>query len=162
LDAIGSGAHRVSEIAGRLGRPATSLARPISRLLEMGLVRREVPFGEPERKTTKSLYRIDDPLFRLWFRVVAPPRAVLAAAHQKLLGKYYSHLVASAWEDLCRTRLPRLPTSGRLGRHGPWSIPSRWWAGSAPEWDLVSESANGRRLLLGEVKWSPHALDDSA
>ena len=30
LDVIGNGAHRVSEIAGRLGRPASSLAGPLA------------------------------------------------------------------------------------------------------------------------------------
>jgi hypothetical protein len=46
LDVIGSGAHRVSEIGARLGRPATSLSRPLVRLQELGLLRRETPFGE--------------------------------------------------------------------------------------------------------------------
>ena len=45
LDVIGNGAHRVSEIAGRLGRPASSLAGPLASLSEMDLVRREIPFG---------------------------------------------------------------------------------------------------------------------
>ena len=36
LDVIGNGAHRVSEIAGRLGRPASSLAGPLAALVEMG------------------------------------------------------------------------------------------------------------------------------
>jgi AAA+ ATPase superfamily predicted ATPase len=46
LDAIGAGAHRLSEIAGRLGRPATSLGHALDRLMGMTLVRREVPYGE--------------------------------------------------------------------------------------------------------------------
>ena len=46
LDAIGGGAHRLSEIAGRVGQPATSLSRPIARLSGLQLVRREQPFGE--------------------------------------------------------------------------------------------------------------------
>ena len=56
LDAIGGGAHRVSEIGGRVGRPATSMSRPLDRLVGMGLVRREVPFGESEKKSRRSLY----------------------------------------------------------------------------------------------------------
>jgi AAA+ ATPase superfamily predicted ATPase len=166
LDAIGAGAHRVSEIGARLGRPATSLSRPIGRLVEMGLVRREIPFGEPARKSKKSLYRIDDPFFRLWFRVVAANRGVLASAPSRsrlaLLDKYHSHLVGAAWEDLCRTRLPSLRASTRAGRRGPWTAPSRWWSGSAPEWDIVSESADGHTILLGEAKWTHQPLELSA
>ena len=67
LDVIGNGAHRVSEIAGRLGKPASGLSRPLASLMEMGLVRRETPFGSDPRSGKRSLYRIDDPFLRLWF-----------------------------------------------------------------------------------------------
>jgi uncharacterized protein len=158
LDAIGGGAHRVSEIAGRLGRPATSMSRPLDRLLGMGLVRREVPFGELEKTSRRSLYKIDDPFFRLWFRVVAPHRGQLASGTRQtraqLLARFWGALVAQAWEDLCRQRLPRLPESSRLAALGPWGPVSRWWRGTEPEWDIVSESLDGERLLLGEAKWS--------
>jgi len=36
---------------------------------------------------------------------------------------------------------------------GPWGPASRWWRGSLSEWDIVSESIEGQRLLLGEAKW---------
>src|SRR5262249_14039982 len=105
LDAIGLGAHRVSEIAARLGRPATSLARPLSRLTEMGLVRREVPFAELEQRSKKSLYRLSDPFFRMWFRVVAPRRGLLATAspsvRRKQLEQQIGVLLGQAWDELC-------------------------------------------------------------
>ncbi len=69
LDVIGSGAHRVSEIAARLGRPASSLPRPLSTLVEMSLLLREVPFGSNPRSGKRTLYRIADPFFRLWLGV---------------------------------------------------------------------------------------------
>jgi len=156
LDAIGGGAHRVSEIAGRIGRPATALSRSLARLVEMCLVRREVPFGEPERKSRRALYRIADPFTRLWFRVVAPNRALLAAADREvrltLLGRAWPALVAETWEDLCRTTLPTMAPGSPLGRLGPWKPASRWWWRHHPEWDIVAESLDGERLLLGEAK----------
>jgi AAA+ ATPase superfamily predicted ATPase len=158
LDAIGSGAHRVSEIAGRLGRPATSMARPLDRLLGLGLVRRELPFGEDEKSSKRALYKIADPFFRLWFRVVAPYRAQLAsgtpAARRQILDRFWDSLCAQGWEELCRQQVSRLPAEESLGQLGPWGPASRWWRGAEPEWDLVSESLDGRRVLLGEVKWS--------
>jgi AAA+ ATPase superfamily predicted ATPase len=158
LDAIGAGAHRVSEIAGRLGRPATSMSRPLDRLLGMGLIRREIPFGELEKTSRRSLYKIADPFFRLWFRVVAPYRGPLASGSRqvrlRLLARFWDELAAQAWEDLCRQQIPHLPSSTLLGRHGPWGPATRWWERTAPEWDLVSESMAGGDLLLGEVKWS--------
>jgi uncharacterized protein len=160
LDAIGLGAHRVSEIAGRLGRPATSLSRPLARLIEMGLVRREVPFGEPEQRSKKGIYRIDDPFFRMWFRVVAPRRGLLATAppsiRRQVLEGHLGQLRGQAWEELCRAAIPSL--GGALAKLGPWGPASRWWSGGAPEWDIVSESLDGKRLLLGEAKWSDRPL----
>jgi AAA+ ATPase superfamily predicted ATPase len=158
LDAIGSGAHRISEIGARLGRPATSMSRPIDRLVGMGLVRRETPFGETEKESRRSLYKIDDPFFRLWFRVVAPHRGPLASGTPQTrvawLTRFWDDLVAQAWEDLCRSRVPLLAPGDQLGTGDTWRPAARWWKGNEPEWDLVSESLDGRSLLLGEVKWS--------
>lgn len=155
LDAIGAGVHRVSEIAGRLGRPATSMARPLERLIELGLAEREVPFGEAPRTSKRSLYRIADPFTRLWFRVVAPHRGELVTGSVRsrtaLLARHWPGLVAATWEDLCRQRLPAL-AHPRLGVAGDWRPGGRWWSGAAPEWDVVAEDVAERRLLLGEAK----------
>lgn len=157
LDAIGAGAHRVSEIAGRMGRPATSLSRPLDRLVQLGLAIREIPFGDPERGMRRSLYRIADPFFRLWFRVVASHRGELTSGTREtrlaLLDRHWPGLVAAAWEELCRKALPQTRT-GPLAGGGPWGPASRWWRGNLPEWDIVSSSRDGKRLLLGEAWWT--------
>ena len=161
LDAIGAGAHRVSEIAGRIGRPATSLSRPLDRLIELGLAARQIPFGEPPRTSRRSLYQIADPFTRLWFRVVAPHRAELVSGTRKsrlaVLDRYWNGLVAATWEQLCRHRIRSL-SHRVLGRAGDWKPASRWWSGNAPEWDIVAEDVAGERLLLGEAKLAPGDL----
>lgn len=162
LDAVGAGAHRLSEIAGRVGRAATSLSRPLDRLIGLGLLRREVPFGEPEKKSKRSLYRIDDPFTRLWFRVVAPHRALLLVGNQaarlEILARHLPALLSTAWEDLCRALLPQLGRQRGVGRLGPFGAAGRWWHGNAPEWDVVARSLDGSVLLLGEAKWSERPL----
>ncbi|MCU0866256.1 MAG: ATP-binding protein [Planctomycetes bacterium] len=155
LDAIGSGGHRVSEIAGRIGTPATSLARSMTRLVELGLVVRETPFGEPERSTKRAVYKLADPFLRLWFSLVAPKRAMLAQIGSKarlaLFDERAPHLDAASWEDLCRAVVPRLADA--LG--APFGPAQRYWGGSGPEWDVVASTRSGKLHLLGEVKWSP-------
>lgn len=150
LDAIGMGAHRVSEIAARIGSKATSLSRPLERIAAMGLVKREVPFGEPERKSRRSLYRMSDPFVRLWFRVVASNRAYLATAtpakRLQLLRRFWAEHVSFVWEEMARSHVGNL--------EGDWGPASRWWHGDAQEWDIVSEDTSRQRLMLGEVKWS--------
>jgi AAA+ ATPase superfamily predicted ATPase len=165
LDAIGAGAHRLSEIAGRLARPATSLGRPLDRLLGMGLVRRETPYGEPERGGKRSLYKIDDPFLRMWFRVVAPNRAALvagtAATRRAVLDAHWDGLVGQAWEELCRLGVPRVRGGGVASR-GPWRPASRYWQGTEPEWDLVADSVDGGRVLLGEAWCHARAVSAAA
>ena len=162
LDTIGAGAHRVSEIAGRLGRPASSLSKPLASLIEMGFVRREIPFGADPKSGKRSLYRIDDPFMRLWFRVVAPHRAALAnAPRETRLQYWYRHrpsLEALAWEELCRMAVPLLHrTDTPLADLGPFEPAQRYWRGNAPERDVVARSIDGRRLLVGEAKWTATA-----
>ncbi|MBI3924527.1 MAG: ATP-binding protein [Armatimonadetes bacterium] len=153
---VGAGCHRVSEIAGRLGKPASSLARPLQRLLDLELIRRDRPFGTSFRDTKKSLYRIADPFLRYWFRYVAPNRSRLEArlirpVADSILRDESRH-VAEAWEDLARASVPRL---GLFGRE--WNPASPWWGngrdGCPLEVDLVTDSTDGTALLVGSVKW---------
>jgi len=41
-------------------------------IIVLGIVRREIPFGELEKSTKRSIYKIIDPFFRFWFKVVVP------------------------------------------------------------------------------------------
>jgi len=77
MSLIAAGCHRLSEIAGRLAKPANSLSRPLEHLLDLGYVRREVPFGQSLRSTRRTLYRIDDPFMAFWYRLVLPHRSML-------------------------------------------------------------------------------------
>jgi AAA+ ATPase superfamily predicted ATPase len=164
LDAIGLGAHRVSEIAARVGEPATSMSRPLQRLMELGLIQRETPFGTPSSAAKRSLYKIADPFCRMWFRVVAQNRGVLAdasaQARQKFWGEAKSALVSVAWEELCRQWVT-LGAVNHPAFHeaGHWEPALRFWHGKGPEWDVVSQSLDRQCVLLGEAKWSERPVD---
>ncbi len=156
LTLIGQGCHRLSEIAGRLGKPATSLSRPLDRLLELGLVRRDVPFGVSPRDTKRSLYRIADPFLRFWFRYVEPNRSRLEAGQIATVAReiraQFAHHVADVWEDLVRDSIPRRRYFNRS-----WGEARSWWGPgrdrSPLEIDVVAESTDGAALLLGELTW---------
>jgi AAA+ ATPase superfamily predicted ATPase len=159
LDAIGGGAHRLSEIARRINQPATSLARPMARLAEIDLVQRELPFGESERSSKKALYKIRDPFVRLWFRLVSPNRAWLSqVSGHKSLALWQREglaLVAMAWEELCRKCVANLdPVRTGLAKGLFWQPARRYWRGTEPEWDVISLSSDAGAVLLGEARWS--------
>lgn len=160
LALIGGGCHRLSELAGRVGQSATSLSRPLSRLIDLGYVRREVPFGESVRSTRRSLYRLDDPFLLFWYRFVAPNRSrlemdLIDLVHAEVLVRLAGH-VADVWEWLARRSVPFTTIDGLR-----WNPASRWWGrgddGRQLEIDVVAESTDRRHVLLGEAKWSDRA-----
>jgi uncharacterized protein len=163
LGLIGQGCHRASEIAARLEKPATSLSRPLERLIEMDLVARETPFGTSVRSSKRTLYRIADPFLRFWFRFVQPDRSRLEArqlaAVERDVATSFSHHVGEVWKELARASVPALECFGRT-----WGPAGRWWGPGQDrqplEIDVVAESDSGDALLIGEVKWT--APDDLA
>jgi AAA+ ATPase superfamily predicted ATPase len=163
LGLIGQGCHRISEIAARMGKPVTSLSRPLERLIEMGLVLRETPFGTSARTSKRTLYRIADPFLRFWFRFVQPDRSRLearqTAAVERDVAARFPHHVGEVWEELARASVPLLDVGGRT-----WGPAGRWWGPGLDhqplQVDLVAESEEQDALLVGEVKWT--APDDPA
>ncbi|MGA2260054.1 MAG: ATP-binding protein [Acidobacteriota bacterium] len=161
---IGQGCHRLSEIAGRIGKPATSLSRPLQRLIELGFVRRECPFGLSEKNTKRTVYRIADPFLLFWFRYVQPNRSRLEAREairiQEVIANSFGQHVGGVWEDLARAAVPRMVIAGR-----EWTSPQRWWGfdtnGKELECDVVARSTDGKALLVGEAKMdlSPKTVD---
>ena len=71
----------------------------LARLVELGLVQRDVPFGESHRGGKRSLYRVADPFLRTWYRFVEPNRSRLEAGDIEAVehdidAKWSSHLRA--------------------------------------------------------------------
>ncbi|HEX3763958.1 MAG TPA: ATP-binding protein [Kofleriaceae bacterium] len=155
LALIGQGCHRLSEIAGRLGRPATSLSRPLAVLADIGLVKRELPFGEHPRRSKRARYRIADPFLRYWYRFVDPNRSLLEARQLDVQTRtaWLSHL-AECWEEIVRASIPDITIDDAR-----WQPAQPWWggAGAGPdaEIDIVAAHRDDRtRLLVGEAKLS--------
>jgi len=162
LDAIGLGCHKLSEIAGRIGQQATSLARPLQRLIELDLIKREIPYGNDEQNSKRALYKIKDPFLRFWFEAVASHKSILAqlpsSSRKKIIQKVLPSLFATTWEELCCQAIPALSqtfSEEQLGHAG------RYWHGNNPEWDILSESYDRSFLLIGEAKWTRHCPSPS-
>ncbi len=156
LGLIAGGANRISEIAGRLGKPATSLTRPLTNLIQLGYIKREIPFGENPKSSKKTLYRLKDPFLQFWYRIVMPNYSLLeqgltdaVLANSKQLTNSQT---AEIWEELSRKSTTQLEINGCR-----WKPASRWWGkgldGNIMELDLVAESIDGQSILFGEAKW---------
>lgn len=153
---IGQGSNKLSEIAGRLNKPATSLNRPLQNMIETGYIKRDTCWGENVKNSKKTLYRLLDPLSRFFFTFVVPNQSKLNSGHiDWVLDEIKSHwkiYVSEIWEELCRESVSSMEIDGH------YFLPAqRWWqqskiTGSA-EIDIISESTDGTCLLIGEAKW---------
>ncbi len=156
LALVGQGSHRISEIGGRLGVPGTSLSRPIRRLMDLGLLTRQLPYGSPQRSARKTLYQISEPLLRFWYRFVDPNRSRLAAGQLDAVVSDLRHAwpqyLGQVWEELARTSVAGMIADGRR-----WLPASRWWGAGTDrrplELDIVADCADDpHTTLVGEVK----------
>jgi AAA+ ATPase superfamily predicted ATPase len=153
---VGKGCHKLSEIAGRLQKPATHLSRLLNRLIQLGYLERERPFGTSPKSNKRSLYKIRDPFMHFFFSFVSPnlSRLELGLTDQVYdnIEPFLNSYVAQEWEYLCRRCIPMAPVAGIS-----FDRASRWWGnnteGEMMELDLVAESLNKKYLLVGECKW---------
>ena len=107
LNAIGSGANRISEIAGRMGQPANKLTRYLDLLKDLHLVRRETPVLERNPgKSKKGIYVVADPFFRMWFGAIYPygsffEFAETEPAYSRIEPRIHK-LVSECYDEVCR------------------------------------------------------------
>jgi len=140
LEAIGRGAHRPSEIAGRLGVAQTTLSKLFQALLDASLVLRDIPFGSSERDPKRTLYRIGDPALRFWFSVYSPHRSRWSTYDRATKAELLSSHCGAVFEDWVRGVHPGA---------------RRYWDGGV-ELDMIREERHrgiGSRLVVSEIKW---------
>lgn len=156
LSLIGSGCHRLSELAARMEKPSTHLSGALSFLTELKYIRREIPFGESLRSTKRSLYKINDPFLNFWFTFIIPEksRIDLGLTKQVLneIKKKMPLYTSAIWEELCRQSVPFIIKSKEC------NPASRWWGkgldGNQMEVDIVAESTDKKSIVVGEAKWT--------
>jgi AAA+ ATPase superfamily predicted ATPase len=154
---VGGGAHRLSEIAGRSGEIATNLSRPLAKLILLGYLTKEIPFGENEKNSKKSLYKISDPFMNFYFKFIIHNRSFIEigriAPILSNLDNHFSDYVADYWENLCRETVSGNEIDGIT-----FGIARRWWGNVSRneriEIDVVAESLDKKYLLVGECKWT--------
>lgn len=160
MSIVGSGVNRLSEIASRLGEPATNLSRPLAKLVDLGYLEKETPFGESPKNSKKNLYRIADPFLSFYYKFVVPNRSFIELERRGPIDlsmeNGFSGHVGYWWEHLCREAITGNTINGVL-----YGEARRWWGKVKidDEWedvelDLVAESLDQKTILIGECKWT--------
>ena len=158
---IGTGANRLSEIAARCNEPATNLSRPLKKLIDLGFLAKDVPFGIDEKNAKKSLYKITDPFMAFYYQFVVPNRSFIELGRrlpiEQALTAHFSEYVSMQWEKLCRDAV-----TGNLVNGVVYGKTKRWWGSvlnedkkpEQVEFDVMAESLDKKYLLVGECKWT--------
>ena len=158
---IGTGANRLSEIAARCDEPATNLSRPLKKLIDLGFLEKDVPFGIDEKNAKKSLYKITDPFMAFYYQFVVPNRSFIELGRrlplEQALTAHFSEYVSIHWEKLCRDAV-----TGNMVNGIVYGKAKRWWGSilnedkkpEQVEFDVMAESLDKKYLLVGECKWT--------
>ena len=163
ITAIATGASRMSEISGKVGEDTNVCSTYLKNLVALGIVQKETPYGEKASK--KSIYSIDDNMFRFWYRFVPENASMIARGAADLVYKriepHLSEYMGKVFEEICKQYLWKLLISGK----SPVEFASlgRWW-GNDPahkcqaEIDIMGEQDKDT-ALFAECKWTAEQVD---
>ncbi len=163
ISAIAAGASRMSEISSKVGEDASVCAMYLKNLVNLGIVRKETPYGE--KLSRKSIYSIEDNMFRFWYRFVFENNSIIARGAADLLYKriepHFSEYMGKVFEEICKQYLWKKLLSGNCPVE--FSSLGRWW-GNNPrekrqeEIDIMGEQ-DKNTALFAECKWTNEKID---
>ncbi len=163
ITAIATGASRMSEISSKVSENTNVCSIYLKNLVSLGIVQKETPYGEKSSK--KSIYSIEDNMFRFWYRFVPENASMIARDAADLVYKriepHLSEYMGKVFEGICTQYLWKLLLSG----NSPVEFQSlgRWW-GNDPlhkcqaEIDVMGEQDNDT-ALFAECKWTAEKVD---
>ena len=163
ITAIAAGASRMSEISSKVGENTNVCSTYIKNLINLGIVQKETPYSE--KASRKSVYSIEDNMFRFWHRFVLENNSVIARGATELVYKriapQLSDYMGKVFEDICKQYLWKRLLTGEC----PVEFTSlgRWWGNdpiekSQAEIDIIGEQDKAT-ALFGECNWTNEKVD---
>lgn len=165
IGAIAAGASRMSEISSKVGEDTNVCANYLKNLLTLGIVRKETPYGE--KVSRKSIYTIEDNMFRFWYRFVLENNSMIARGAVDLayrrIEPHLSDHMGKVFEEICKQYLWKQ----LLLEKCPVSFSSLgcWWGNDSvekkqTEIDIMGEQ-DKNTALFGECKWTNENVDQT-
>lgn len=163
ITAIATGASRMSEISTKVGEDTSVCATYLKNLMALGLIQKEIPYGE--KSSRRSIYSIDDNMFRFWYRFVPENNSIIARGAADLayrrIEPYLSDYMGKVFEEICKQYLWELLLCGTSPVE--FKDLGRWWGTdpatrSQTEIDIMGEQ-DKTAALFGECKWTNEKVD---
>lgn len=149
------GKREATEIADFAGIDSNALGSYLSKLRRLRLVERDIPVTANPNATRKSRYRLNEPLFRFWFRYVYGQEGKLTQlgddAYEQLVEPTFSEYMGSMFGIVCQNMLPSLVPKTYQGI-------GYWWH-KHHELDVVGLASDGT-LVAGECKYTTREMTE--
>lgn len=163
LQAVADGRTKLSQIAATVGIEVSACAGYLKNLIALGIVERETPLGE--KQSRKSIYLLQDSMFRFWYRFVPQHYSMIqngmGEAVCQRIEKGLSDFMGQVFERICKEWIWRENGKGALPML--FDEAGRWW-GNDPrekrqaEIDLLAWNVE-HEMLFCECKWRNEPLD---
>ena len=163
ITAIANGASRMSEISSKVGEQTNVCSTYVKNLAALGIIKKETPYGE--KASRKSIYTVEDNMFRFWYRFVPENNSIIARGADDLAYKriepHLTEYMGAVFEEICKQYLWKLLINGKCPVE--FSTLGRWWGNDTKkkmqaEIDIVGEQ-NKTTALFGECKWTNEKVD---
>ncbi|MDO4285158.1 MAG: ATP-binding protein [Eubacteriales bacterium] len=162
ITAIAAGCSKMSEISNKIGEDTSVCAVYLKNLIALGILKKESPYGE--KASRKTIYSIEDMMFRFWYRFVPKhvsmiSRGATDLAYQRIAPELSSYM-GGVFEEICKQYLWKLLLAGKCPVS--FSELGRWW-GTNPKTKSQEEidimGADQDAALFGECKWTNEKID---
>ncbi|MFW6283143.1 MAG: ATP-binding protein [Minisyncoccales bacterium] len=106
LQAIAAGKNTIKEIRDFTRLQRTDISPYLRNLMEVGLVKREIPFNE-NVKSRKGRYFLQDNFVKFWFRYIYPNLSSIEQGIYRIqeVKSDYSEYLGKIFEDICKEYL---------------------------------------------------------
>ncbi len=163
ITAIATGHSRMSEISTKVGEDTNVCAGYLKNLINLGIVKKEMPYGEKTSK--KSIYSIEDNMFNFWYRFVMDNNSIIVRGAADIvyrkIKEQLSDYMGRVFEDICTQYLWKMLLTGK----SPIEFTSlgRWWGNDSKnkrqaEIDIMGEQ-DSSIALFAECKWRNEKVD---
>lgn len=165
ITAIATGSTKLSEISSKSGLETSACVAYLKNLISLGIIKKETPIGEST--TRKTIYKIDDNLFRFWYRFIpdnyaAINRGLIDFVYNKISPQINNYM-GSIFEDICIQYLWKQMENEKTSIE--FRNLGRWWGNDSKnkceaEIDIIGTDGKNS-ALFGECKWTNEKVDIS-
>lgn len=132
-------------------------------MVALGIVKKETPFGEDV--TRKTIYSIENNMFRFWYRFVMENTSMISRGATDLvysrIEPQLSNYMGGVFEEICKQYLWQQLLRGEAKID--FTDIGRWWGTNSKtrqqvEIDIMG-TADKNTALFGECKWTNEKVD---